>query len=85
MRLNTKTTKNITSNTKREAVIAMALVAGATMVLTFFVTIPVQEVHAQGPPAKAQAILAAEPSQRGDVASGGQGGGGGLCGHMCGE
>ncbi len=65
----------------------MALLAGVPMALTFFaaITSTVQQVQAQGPPAKAQAILAAEPSQRGDVASGGQGGGGGLCGHMCGE
>jgi formate/nitrite transporter FocA (FNT family) len=76
MRLNTKTTKNITSNTKKGAVIAMALVAGATMALAFFaaITSTVQEVQAQGPPAKAQAILAAEPSQRGEVASVGAGG-----------
>jgi hypothetical protein len=47
------------------------------MALAFFaaITSTVQEVHAQqGPPEKAQAILAAEPSQSGEVASGGTGG-----------
>ncbi len=84
MGLNIKTTKNITSNTKKGAVIAMALLAGVPMALTFFaaITSTVQEVQAQtGPPANAQAILATEPSQRGAVASGGLGGGG--CGRSC--
>ncbi len=54
------------------AILAVTLVIAAAMVFAFPTT--VQEVHAQGPPAKAQAILAAEPGDRGAVASGGQGG-----------
>ncbi len=62
------------------AILAVTLVIAAAMVFAFSTT--VQEVHAQAVPAKAQAILAAEPSERGAVASGGQGGGG--CGRGCG-
>ena len=59
-------------------------VALSVVLVAGLVVIPVleQSVLAKGPPEKAQAILAAEPKQRGAVASGGQGGGGtcGTCG-----
>jgi hypothetical protein len=60
-----------------------ALVVALALVATFTIAIPaLQAVLAKGPPEKAQAILAAEPKDRGAVASGGQGGGGtcGSCG-----
>ena len=59
---------------KISAIIAVTLVIAATLVLAVSTIITVREVQAQGPPAKAQAILAAEPSERGTVASGGTGG-----------
>jgi hypothetical protein len=62
-------TKKITTTT---AILAVTLVIAAAMVFAF--STAVQEVHAQAVPAKAQAILASEPSERGAVASGGQGG-----------
>ncbi len=69
-----------TKTTTTTAILAVTLVIAAAMVLAFSTT--VQEVHAQAVPAKARAILAAEPSERGAVASGGQGGGRG-CGRVC--
>jgi hypothetical protein len=63
--------------------VAIFVAVGATLVAGL-IAIPVleQSVLAKGPPSKAQAILAAEPKERGSVASGGQGGGGtcGTCG-----
>ncbi len=57
---------------------AIFFVAFAVVVIGGLIAIPImeQEAQARGPPAKAQAILAAEPSERGAVASGGQGGDG---------
>jgi hypothetical protein len=55
--------------------VAIFVALGATL-LAGMIAIPVleQSVQAKGPPEKAQAILAAEPRDRGSVASGGQGG-----------
>jgi hypothetical protein len=59
---------------------AIAL-AVAMLVAAALIAIPaLQEVEARGPPPKAQAILAAEPRERGSVASGGNGGGCIQCG-----
>jgi hypothetical protein len=64
--------------------LAIVLIAFAVVLIGGLVVIPaIQEAQAKGPPAKAQAILAAEPSERGAVASGGQGGGGPPC-ELCG-
>ncbi len=68
-----------TKKTIASVIVAVALVIAAAMVLAFSST--VQEVDAQGPPPKAQLILSTPPSERGAVASGGQGGG---CGRACG-
>jgi hypothetical protein len=57
-------------NTILAGIVILALVAAFAIAIPF-----VQSVQAKGPPTKAQAILAAEPKQRGSVASGGQGGG----------
>jgi TRAP-type C4-dicarboxylate transport system permease small subunit len=68
------TTRSRTNTTTiPAAILAVALVIGTAA--TAVLTLPslVQEVQAQGPPAKAQAILAAEPSERGTVASGDHG------------
>ncbi len=66
--------------------LAIHFIATAVSVLVagLLIAVPaIQEVQAQGPPAKAQAILAAEPRERGTVASGGQGGGHGGCQAAC--
>ncbi len=71
-----------THTTTALAIFFIATAAGAVSVLVagLLIAVPaIQEVQAQGPPAKAQAILAAEPRERGTVASGGQAGGGGPC------
>jgi hypothetical protein len=49
------------------------------MLVAGLIAIPVleQSVLAKGPPEKAQAILSADPKDRGSVASG-------RCGHACG-
>jgi hypothetical protein len=66
---------------KNQLTVAIFVAVGATLVAGL-IAIPVieQSVLAKGPPEKAQAILAAEPKQRGSVASGGQGGGCNSCG-----
>ena len=58
---------------------AILLLASAMIMIGALVAIPIieQEAQARGPPAKAQAILSADPHERGTIASGG-------CGHGCG-
>ncbi|MDQ3902290.1 MAG: hypothetical protein M3247_01360 [Thermoproteota archaeon] len=74
-------TKTTTKTSIKIAAIALLAALTFTIAATTFAA-SITEVQAQtGPPAKAQAILAAEPSDRGAVASGGQGGGG--CGRSC--
>jgi hypothetical protein len=60
--------------------LAIMLAFGVFLVAGLVVVPTIEEVQAKGPPAKAQAILAAEPRERGTVASGGQGGGCNSCG-----
>ncbi len=67
-----------TTTTKTSVKIALiGLLAALTFIVaasTFATLLSTQEAAAQGPPPKAQAILAAEPSERGAVASSGHGG-----------
>jgi hypothetical protein len=76
--------KTATTKTSSIKIAVIGLLAALTFIVaasTFATMLSTQEAAAQGPPAKAQAILAAEPHDRGQVASGGQGGGG--CGRLC--
>jgi hypothetical protein len=64
-------------------------IAATTLLAALAVTVAastfaasITQVQAQGPPAKVAIILSTPPSERGTVASGGQGGGG--CGRGCG-
>ena len=65
----------MTEGNTNTLMLAIFIALGVVLVAGL-IAIPVleQSVLAKGPPEKAQAILAAEPKQRGAVASGGQGG-----------
>ena len=67
--------------TSASAIITVTLVIGAAIVMALSTIITVQQVQAQGPPAKVAIILSTPPSERGSVASEGSNSGG--CGRSC--